>query len=499
MAKHVLLSALVLSVFARIFLPGGIYMNSLFLYKNVDDEIISQLKVAIGANNVSVDEEKLNSYSHDEVPTSAYDHEYAAEVLVFPESTDHVSAIMKIASANRVPVTPRGAGTGLSGGALPAFGGIVMSFEKMNRILEIDKDNLSITVEPGVVTAEISKLAASHNLLYAGDPCSGDASFIGGNIAENAGGNKVIKYGATGAQLLALEVVLADGSVTWFGGKRRKDVTGLDFVHLMAGSEGILAVITKAVLKLFPLPKYSVDLLIAFPDTESAIAFVPLIISEGGLIPASVEFMDNKALQLVEKYSGSPVPANDAGAVLIIQLEDNDSERLEKQYEEIGSLSKAHGAYEVYVADTRTTKERIWRARKSIPEATSFFYNRYTKEDLVVPTNKVPALLNAIKTVCVERGLEWVAYGHAGDGNMHCTIVGPDIDNWHEILSSTQVDIYKKVLELGGTLSGEHGIGFKRKRYMKFFLDNGQLELIKRVKLAFDPNNILNPGKLVEW
>lgn len=474
-------------------------MKDLFSYGRIDGKIISDLKTAIGANNISVDEEKRKTYSHDEVPASAYQCDYTAEVLAFPESTEHVSSIMKIASAARIPVTPRGAGTGLSGGALPAFGGIVMSFEKMNRILELDENNLSVTVEPGVVTAEISKLAAQHGLLYAGDPCSGDASFIGGNIAENAGGNKVIKYGATGAQVLALEVVLADGSVTWFGGKRRKDVTGLDFVHIMAGSEGILAVITKAILKLLPLPKHSVDLLGAFPDAESAIAFVPRIITEGRIIPSSVEFMDKKALQLVEKYSGSPVPAHGAGAALIIQLEDNDLECLEKQYENIGKLLQSNGAYEVYVADTRSTKDRLWQVRKSIPEAMAFFYNRYTKEDLVVPTDKVPALLEAIKSVCDRRGLEWAAYGHAGDGNMHCTITGPDTENWRDDLHEAQKEIYAEVIALGGTLSGEHGIGFKRREYMKFFLDKEQLELIKRVKLAFDPLNILNPGKIVDW
>ncbi len=474
-------------------------MNSLFSYNRTDERIISLLKSAIGDNNVSSDEEKLISYSHDEVPSSAYEREHRAEVLVLPENTDQVSEIMKIASANRIPVTPRGAGTGLSGGALPAFGGIVMSFEKMNRIIELDEKNLTITVEPGVVTSEISKMAARHDLLYAGDPCSGDASFIGGNIAENAGGNKVIKYGATGAQLLALEVVLADGTVTWFGGKRRKDVTGLDFTHLMAGSEGTLAIITKAVLRLLPLPKYSVDLLAAFPDPETAIAFVPQIIKKAGIIPASIEFMDQRSLHLVEKYLNNPVPASDAGAALIIQLEENDHEVLEKQYEKIGMLSKENGANEIYVADTRNTKERIWQARKAIPEATSFFYSRYTKEDLAVPIDRVPDLLESIKRTCCTRELEWVAYGHAGDGNMHCTVIGPDSDDWHNILHDVQEEIYRSVVEMGGTLSGEHGIGFKRKGSMKLFIDKGQLELIKRVKLAFDPGNILNPGKIVEW
>ena len=470
-----------------------------FFYNKITPEIISEISGKIGARSVSADEEKLESYSHDEVPKSAYDRKYRAELLVFPESAEDVSEIMKIASRRRVPVTPRGAGTGLSGGALPVCGGIVMSFEKMNKILELDEANLTITAEPGVVTAEISRAAASRGLLYAGDPCSGDASFIGGNIAENAGGNKVIKYGATGAQVLALECVLADGSVVWFGGKRRKDVTGLDFVHLLCGSEGALAVVTKAVLKLLPMPRRMIDLLAAFPDAKSAIDFVPKIIKEGGLVPASVEFIDKKALQIVARYLNTEVPAGDAGAALIVQLEDNDSDVIERQYEEIGRLSQKHGAYEVYVADTRSTKERIWQARKNVPEAIAALYSRYTKEDLVVPTASVPQLLELLHDTAEADGLEAIVYGHAGDGNMHCTIISPDCADWRERLHKAQTEIYEKLIKMGGTLSGEHGIGYKRRGYMKYFLEKPQLELIKRVKLAFDPQNILNPGKIVEW
>ena len=475
-------------------------MNELFSYNKITDEIIASIEEKIGANNVCTEREKIETYSHDEVPQSAYgDKIYAAELLVFPESTEDVSEIMKIAHKNKIPVTPRGAGTGLSGGALPAYGGIVMSFEKMNRILELDENNLTITVEPGVVTSEITRLASQHGLLYAGDPCSSDASYIGGNIAENAGGNKVIKYGTTGAQLLALEVVLADGSVTQFGGKRRKDVTGLDFVHLMAGSEGILAIVTKATLKLLPLPKYTVDLLAAFPDTRSAINFVPRIIIEGGLIPSSIEFLDNIALNLAADYLKTEVPAKDAGAALIIQLEGDDLERIENEYERIGKLSMEYGAYEVYIADTRTTKDRIWQARKTVPDAISHFFKRYTKEDIVVPTDLVPAMIEMVREECEPYGLKYITYGHAGDGNMHCTIVCPECDEWQDRLHDAQKRIYSRIVKMGGTLSGEHGIGFKRKGYIGLFLDKEQIELIKRVKLAFDPLNILNPGKLVDW
>ena len=468
-------------------------------YSKINDEITKELIAALGQNNVSIDSEKLCTYSYDEVPKSAYLEPHIAEILLFPETTQQVSSVMKIATKHNIPVTCRGAGTGLSGGSIPAYGGIIMSFEKMNRILELDEANLSITVEPGVVTSEITQLAQKHGLLYAGDPCSGDASYIGGNIAENAGGNKVIKYGATGAQLLALEVVLPNGDITWFGGKRRKDVTGLDFVHLMAGSEGTLAIITKAVLKLLPLPKYSVDLLAAFDSPESAIAFVPKIISEAGLIPASIEFMDQNSLSNVSRFLNTEVPAKNAAAALIIQLEDNDEKRLDNDYETVGKIMQKHGAYEVYVADTRTTKERVWQARKSIGEAVAALYKNYMKEDLVVPTDKVPALLDSIKKASEAHDLDYSIFGHAGDGNMHCTLIAKKQENWQDDIHAAQKEIYKDTHALGGTLSGEHGIGFKRKGYIKYFLDEAQIELIKRVKLAFDPQNILNPGKIVEW
>ena len=226
---------------------------------------------------------------------------------------------------------------------------------------------------------------------------------------------------------------------------------------------------------------------------------MPRIIKEGGLIPASVEFIDKKALQIVARYLNTEVPAGDAGAALIIQLEDNDGDVIERQYEEIGKLSQKHGAYEVYVADTRSTKERVWQARKNVPEAIASVYKRYTKEDLVVPTASVPELLELLRGTAEADGLEAIVYGHAGDGNMHCTIVAPDCDGWHERLHKAQIEIYEKLLKMGGTLSGEHGIGYKRRGYMKYFLDEAQLELIKRVKLAFDPQNILNPGKIVDW
>ena len=467
-------------------------------YAPVTPEVTTALEAILGSRNVAADLEKREAYSYDEVAKQFWEEPHLAEVVVFPETTEQVSALLAFANERHIPVTPRGAGTGLSGGAVPACGGIVLSFERMNRILEVDTENLTITVEPGVVTADISKAAAREGLLYAGDPCSGDASFIGGNVAENAGGNKVIKYGPTGASVLALEAVLADGSVTWFGGKRRKDVTGYDFAHLLVGSEGTLAVITKIVLKLLPLPARVVDLLVPFPDTESAVTCASKIMTEGKILPASVELMDHRSISLTERFLNTRLPGSDAGAHLIIQLEGNSAELLADEYERVGDLCRKWGALEVFVADNRNSRDKLWKARKSIAEAVIAFYSKYSKEDVVVPTSAVPELLKALGDICERRGLETVTFGHVGDGNMHVNLLfGEDRQNWKETMEEARRELYTVTQQLGGTLSGEHGIGLKRKKYVSHFLDEAQIALMKRVKLAFDPKGILNPGKLV--
>jgi len=467
-------------------------------YTRLNGEHIKDLQKLIGDSNVALDEEKREAYSYDEVARTYWEEDYLAEVVLFPETSAHVSSILKYAYDNYIPVTPRGAGTGLSGGAIPVEGGIVISFEKMNRIIEVDQKNLSITVEPGVVTAEITRAAREVDLFYAGDPCSGDASFIGGNVSENAGGNKVVKYGATGASVMALEVVLADGSVHWFGGKRRKDVTGYDLVHLFVGSEGTLGVITKIILKLVPLPGKVVDLLVPFPDSETAIDFVPRIIIEGKVIPSSIEFIDHNSLILAERYLNNTLPYDDAGAHLIIELEGSDPERLADEYERIGDLCMENGALEVFVADNRTMRDKLWKARKCIAEAIMAFYPRYSLEDIVVPTDKIPELLKGTEMICEKYGLKSPNFGHVGDGNVHVNLLFEEEPaNWRQILYAALDDLYKLTYGLGGTLSGEHGIGLKRKKNTPLVLDEKIIEITKKIKSVFDPRNILNPGKIV--
>ena len=466
------------------------------MYNKLTHGLLKELTDIVGSHCINTEEERLEAYSHDEVKGEKYRH--MPEAIVFAETTEQISKVMTFANQHLIPVTPRGAGTGLSGGAVPVRGGIVLSLERMNRILELDEETLTITVEPGVVTDEIQKMAAASRLLYAGDPCSSDASFIGGNVAENAGGNKVVKYGPTGDHVMGIEVVLPDGTIDFFGGKLVKNVTGYDFVNLMVGSEGTLGIITKIILKLIPLPEFTVDLLVPFESVEEAISFVPKIMIEAHTIPASLEFMDNASLKLAERFLNNELPYSDSAAHLIIGIEGNDREQVANEYEKIGQMCFNYGAQEVFVADNRNTREKIWKARKSIAEAISAFYPDFCMEDVVVPINKIPQLMAFVKDLSKREQMETVNFGHAGDGNMHVTFLSAEKTGkvWDEKVEENLKQLYQKVLDLGGTLSGEHGIGIKRMPYLPMALSASQINLIKRVKKAFDPNDILNPGKI---
>lgn len=477
-------------------------MNIKFSYSPVLEDTVEDLIAIFGESGVSVDQEKIDAYSRDEVASHLWDRKYTAEVVCFAETTEQISDLMKYANMHRIPVTPRGAGTGLSGGAVPAYKGIELSLERMNRILELDTENLTVTVEPGVITAEINKAAKEHSLFYPGDPCSGDASFIGGNVAENAGGNKVVKYGATGNHVLGMEVVLPDGSITWFGGKRRKDVTGYDFAHLIVGSEGTLCIVTKVILGLLPLAPFVVDLLVPFSNLVSALDAIPHVLKDGKAIPSSIEFMDRLSMTLTEEYLKTKFPfSSQAEVYLILQYEGFNADHLMDEFEKIGDICIANGALEVFVADNKTTRDKLWKGRKSVAEAIwAFEPVQLSNEDVVVPCNSVAPLMKELERIGEQYNVQHATYGHLGDGNMHVTFFIADRNpGWKNILASAREDLYATLKKMGGTLSGEHGIGLKRKEYMPLFLDEAQIDLIRRVKLAFDPNNILNPGKIVTW
>jgi len=468
-------------------------------YSRVTKNIVDELIRIIGDRFVITDTEKLEPYSHDEVA----EKEYASmpEVVVKPKTAQEIAEIVKLANRELIPITPRAAGSGLSGGAVPVFGGIVLSVERMNQIIEVDEDNMMVVVEPGVITNEINNAVADKGLFYAGYPMSVETCFIGGNIAENAGGGKAIKYGVTERYVMGLEVVTPTGEIIQLGGKRVKDVTGYNIKQLMVGSEGTLGIITKVILKLLPIPKAKVDLLALFSDARSAIAVVPKIMTIGGIIPTAIEFMDQLSVQTSCEYLNEHLPYQKAGAMLLIEVDGNYEEIIERDYDTIGELCFKNGAIEVYVADNHTTQERIWSVRRNIAEAFKVISPYQSLEDIVVPTASIPDLIPELDRISVKYNVQIPCYGHAGDGNLHATIVkSPDdsMDEWHSRLPKILEDLYLTVKKLGGTISGEHGIGSKRKNYMHLVATDAELEFMKKIKRSVDPNNIMNPGKIID-
>jgi glycolate oxidase len=467
-------------------------------YAQVSDRIAAALAEIVGERNIVYrDEERLSPYSHDETA----EKEYAAmpEAVVKPASTEEVSRIMALASREHVPVTPRGAGSGLSGGCVPASGGIVLSLERMNRILEIDLENLVVVAQPGVVTNSINEALKKDGLMFAGYPMSLETCFLGGNVAENAGGGKAVKYGVTSRYVAGLEVVLPGGEILRLGGKLRKDVTGYDLIHLIVGSEGTLAVVTEVTLTLLPVPKRRADLLASFPDAASAIGAVPRIVREARVVPTSIEYMDRASVLASCSYLNEAIPYEKAGAMLLIEVDGESDEEVYRAYERIGGICESQGADPVYVADNRTTIERIWNVRRNIAEAFKVQSPRQSLEDIVVPIAAIPAFMDRLLALQAECGASIPCYGHAGDGNLHATVVKPEPwseEEWRDRLRLILGRLYRITHEFGGRISGEHGIGNKRRKYIGIDLDPATIALMKRVKAAFDPEGILNPGKI---
>jgi glycolate oxidase len=420
--------------------------------------------------------------------------------VVRPISAEEIAAIMKLANREKIPVTPRGAGSGLSGGAVPIHGGIVLLMDRMNRILEIDRENMMITVEPGVVTNEINQVLKESGLFYAGYPMSLETCFVGGNVAENAGGGKAVKYGVTSRYVLGLEMVTPTGEIVQLGGKLVKDVTGYNMIGLMVGSEGTLGIFTKIILKLLPLPKANVDLLVLFKTPEEAIAAVSRVLSSGAM-PTAIEFMDQSAFTTSCQYLNETIPYHQAGAMLLITVDGMDSMQVEREYEEVGEVCLAAGALEVYVADNYTTSERIWKVRRNIAEAFKVFSPHQSLEDIVVPTAQIARMVSGLIDLSKKWGCPIPCYGHAGDGNLHATpVMNPEwtLEEWHGKVPQILTDMYKLTKDLGGTISGEHGIGHKRKKYMPLVVGEAYLGMARSIKQALDPNNVLNPGKIFD-
>lgn len=463
------------------------------MYNKVTPQIVDALRAIVGEGSVRTDEEALEKYAHDETVGLWAQ----PEVVVFAHSAREIADIFRLAVRERIPVTPRGAGYGLSGGAVPVFGGIVLSTEKMNRILEIDKQNLMVTVEPGVITGDIHRAVEAEGLFYPPDPASLDSCSIGGNIAEGAGGPRAVKYGTTKDYVCGLEAVLPSGDIITCGGKLVKNVTGYNLIQLIVGSEGTLAVVTKIILRLLPLPKVRVDLLVPYDDFQAAADTVSDIIA-ARILPATIEFMEQDSILAAERLLQKTVPYDDAAAHLLIQLDGNRQEAVDADMEAVGEICLAHGARDVLVAKDSRTRDRLWEARRAIVDALKHESPINHMEDVVVPRAEIPALLRGIKEIARRHGIRIVCFGHAGDGNVHVNALKDAMpeEEWEALVPVLSEEIYRLTLSLGGTITGEHGVGATRRRYLPMALDPAQIALMRGIKAVFDPHNILNPGKI---
>lgn len=419
-------------------------------------------------------------------------------VVVKPETTDEVSKIMRFCYQNDLIVTPSGARTGLSGGALADQGGILLSLERMNRILEIDEKNHQIITEPGVITEVLQNAVKEKGLFYPPDPASKGSCFIGGNIAENSGGPKAVKYGVTKDWVLNLEMVLPNGDVMWTGANVIKNATGYNLTQLVIGSEGTLAVVTKIVLRLIPHPTQTLLMLVPFRKGTEACEVVGKIFMEG-IIPSGLEFMDRDAILFTLPYvdDAPDILKDDHDAHLLIELDGFNQDILMQDCEKIMNLLEKYDIDEILFAETEAQKESLWKIRRKIGECVKS-HSIYKEEDTVVPRFELPKLLQKVKDLSKIYGFRPVCYGHAGDGNLHVNIVKDKLtdEEWNNKLPVAIVELFEEVVRLGGTISGEHGIGLVQKPYMEIAFRQGQLELMKAIKKVFDPKNLLNPGKV---
>jgi len=462
-------------------------------FGKVTPAVVEALRAACGAGFVLTEAEDREPYGSDETEDLWFD----PEVVVRPRTTEQVSAVMRAATAHRVPVTPRAAGTGLSGGALPVRGGIVLSLDRMDSILEIDRENLVAVVEPGVITQRLQEEVEKVGLYYPPDPASRGSCTLGGNVAENAGGPHAAKYGVTKDFVLGLEAVLPDGGVVRPGGKLLKNRTGYSLAQLLVGSEGTLAVVTRIWLKLIPLPRFRRCLLAPFPDLESAAAGVARVY-QAGLWPAALEFMERDAIRLAADHLRTPVPGSDADALLLLEVDGSREDAVEADLARAGEVLLEAGAIDCLLPESPSKQEDLWRVRRAIGEAVKKA-SVYKEEDTVVPRAALPALVRGVKEICARAGVRVVCYGHAGDGNIHCNVLRMDLDEraWNERLPGVVEEIFRLTVSLGGQISGEHGIGWSQRRYLPLALLPAEIEVMRAIKRAFDPLGILNPDKML--
>ena len=464
------------------------------MYKKIDAQDVQFLKELLGEERVFVGEAISEDYSHDELGGISRLPEVMVEVL----TTEEVSQIMKHAYKEGIPVVARGSGTGLVGASVPIQGGIMLNLTKMNRIKELDENNLTLTVEPGVILMEIAKYVEERDFFYPPDPGEKTAT-IAGNINTNAGGMRAVKYGVTRDYVRGLEVVLPNGEILKVGGKVVKNSSGYSIKDLICGSEGTLGIVTEATLKLLPLPKTVISLLVPFPNLDMAIGTVPKIIKSKAA-PVAIEFMQREVILAAEEFLDKKFPDNSSDAYLLLSFDGNAKEEVEKSYEKVAQLCLEEGALDVFISDTDERKQSIWSARGAFLEAVKASTTEMDECDVCVPRDKVAQFITYTHDLEKAFDVRIRSFGHAGDGNLHVYVLrdGLDEEAWKEKLSAVFACMYRRARELDGVVSGEHGIGFAKKPYMFEQYDEAYITLLKNIKLAFDPKNILNPGKVCQ-
>lgn len=462
-------------------------------FQKVTSEDLAYLRSILPQGEVLTGEEILSDYHHDELSGTSS----APEVLIFVHSTEEVSKILAYASSRNIPVTTRGAGTGLVGACVPMEGGILLCTSKMNRILELDEDNLTVTAEPGVLLMELSEFAEAHGYLYPPDPGEKTAT-IGGNISTNAGGMRAVRYGVTRDYVRALTVVLPSGEVVELGGKIVKNSSGYSLLNLMIGSEGTLGIITQATLKLIPLPSHSVSLLIPFPSMDEALDTVPFLV-RSGTNPTAIEYMSRDVIGFAESYLSKKFPDTKSDAYLLLTYDGQTREEVELSIETASEICLERGAIDAYFVDTEERKKPVWSARGAFLEAIKASTDEMDECDVVVPRRSIADFIKYTHKIAQDLSLRIPSFGHAGDGNLHVYICRDGLPDqiWKEKLSRAFDLMYERAGELGGQVSGEHGIGFAKKTYLAKRLGETQIQLMRGIKQVFDPSGILNPGKVI--
>ena len=462
------------------------------VYNKVDLTDVERLKSIVGSADVFFCEEITSDYAHDELGGI----ERMPEVLVKVTSTEQVSDIMKYAWERNIPVTVRGSGTGLVGSAVPIEGGILLETTKMNKILELDTSNLTVRVQPGVLLMELAAFAEENDLLYPPDPGEKSAT-IGGNISTNAGGMRAVKYGVTRDYVRSLTVVMPNGEIMTLGASVAKNSSGYSLKDLVIGSEGTLCVICEAVLKLVPLPKVSVSLLVPFEDMKSAIEAVPKIICSK-VIPTAIEYMSRDIILFSEDYLGKKFPDTNNDAYILLTFDGNTDDQVEHDMNKVAELCLELGAIDAYIVDTEERKKSVWSARGAFLEAIKASTTEMDECDVVVPANKVDEFIKYTHTLAEEFNVRIPSFGHAGDGNLHIYICRDELSDseWAATLKACFDRMYNKAEKLGGLVSGEHGIGYAKKEYLKKQLGETPILLMQGIKKVFDEKNILNPRKI---